>query len=365
MAPRLRALWPALVALGVATAFAAWRLAAADWDPRALATIGTEYEQGDPSGTAGYDGQFAYYIALNPDPRQVAPQLDVPAYRYQRILYPLLARALALGNDSLVPWTLLLINVVSHFAGTWALAALLDRRGQWTGFALSYGLWVGLVAGVGLDLTEPLAYALLSGAWLARERGRTGVASALIGLSLFTKETGLLFWGALLLADLLTRAPRRALGSLGLVGAAFAVWQVALWAVFGRPGVGSGGDLSTPFEWIPFMGFFRIGIVEPKALALYAVIFGPTILFPTVWGIVAAARQAAKRIWAPDVGALLFNAGSIPFLPFSTFREPLGLVRLATGLVLATALFCSARGLRRPLVYSLFWCALLAILLNG
>ncbi len=33
---------------------------------------------------------------------------DVPAYRYQRIVYPMAARVLALGNADLVPWTLIL-----------------------------------------------------------------------------------------------------------------------------------------------------------------------------------------------------------------------------------------------------------------
>ena len=364
MAQRLRVVWPALLALLVAGGFAASRLVSAGGDPLSLATLGTRYQNGDPSGTSGYDGQFAYYIALHPAPSGAAPFLDIPAYRYQRILYPLLAWALGLGNPDLIPWALLAVNLAAHFAGTWALASILDRHRRWPGFALSYGLWVGLVAGVGLDLTEPLAYALICGAWLARERGRPNLGPLLIGLSLFCKETGVIFWGALLLADLLNGAPRRTLWPLAAAGAGFVVWQIVLWRLFGRPGIGSGGDLSTPFEWIPFMGFLRIGAVEPAALALFGAIFGPAIILPAIWGIVAAARQAARRNWAPEVWALLLNAASIPFLPFSTFREPLGLVRVASGLVLATVLFGAARALRRPLAYALAWSALLAILLN-
>jgi hypothetical protein len=44
---------------------------------------------------------------------------DVPAYRYQRILYPVAARALALGNADLVPWTLIIVNVIALMAGVW------------------------------------------------------------------------------------------------------------------------------------------------------------------------------------------------------------------------------------------------------
>ena len=46
-------------------------------------------------GPVGYDGQFLLYIALAPVDAQ--EYIDNPAYRYTRILYPLIARAIALG----------------------------------------------------------------------------------------------------------------------------------------------------------------------------------------------------------------------------------------------------------------------------
>src|SRR5579871_4588194 len=52
----------------------------------------------------GYDGQFDYYIAL--DPANAPLHLDVPAYRYQRVLYPMLARVVVLGQASLIPYAL-------------------------------------------------------------------------------------------------------------------------------------------------------------------------------------------------------------------------------------------------------------------
>jgi hypothetical protein len=365
MAKRLRVVWPALIALLAASGFAAWRLAQADWDPLALATLGTRYGDGVASGTEGYDGQFAYYIALDPSPEEAAARLDVPAYRYQRILLPALAALLSFGDDAAIPWALLAVNLAAHIAGTWALAAWLDGQGHWPGFSLAYGLWVGLVAGVGLDLTEPLAFALLSAAWLARSRSRPALGAALIGLSLFAKETGVFFWAAALIGDAISRAPRRRIIYLAAAGGAFALWQIILWRLFGQPGIGSGGEMATPFEWIPFMGFLRIGLVEPAALALFGAIFGPTVILPTIWGIVASALQLARKKSSPEAWALLLNAGVIPFLPFSTFREPLGLVRVADGLVLATVLFSSAHGMRRPLVYAMVWSVLLVMLVNG
>lgn len=375
MPSRLRLLWPPAVAVVVALCFVAWRMEPAEWDARALAEVGTRYGQGVADGTEGYDGQFALFIATTPDPAGVAPMLDVPAYRYQRILYPLLARMLALGSPWAIPWTLLLVNCAALALGTWAVAALLDGRGLSTGYALAYGLWVGLVCGVGLDLTEPVAYALVAMGWLARERGRGVLAAVLLGVALFAKETTLLFWAAALVSDgLLVMAVRkrdegsnagvtRGALAVGLAcGGAFLAWQLFLWRVFGRPGLGSGGAMATPFEPIPFMGLWRIGEVKPTALVLFLVIFGPTILLPAIWAVAATVVDLINRGGRAATLALMANAGALLFLPFSTFREPLGLVRAATGLVLGVLVFAIQDRLRRPLNYSLFWIALLALL---
>ena len=51
-----------------------------------------DFSELNPQGTTGYDGQFAYYIAR--DGFAAAPNLDNPSWRFQRIIYPALARAL-------------------------------------------------------------------------------------------------------------------------------------------------------------------------------------------------------------------------------------------------------------------------------
>jgi hypothetical protein len=203
------------------------------------------------------------------------------------------------------------------------------------------------------------------------------LAAILFGLALFAKETTLLFWAAVVMSELgvfLTGRRSRARCESGSIsvppgflvslfsGGAFLVWQLTLWRVFGRPGLGSGGAMATPFEPIPFMGLWRIGQVKPEALLLFVVIFGPTVLLPILWALVISVRDLARRRWEGETLALLLNAGALLFLPFSTFREPLGLVRAATGLVLAVVLYAVRNRLLRPLNYSLFWIALLALL---
>ena len=367
-------LLPGLLAFLIGALYAGWRLAEADWDPLALAELGSRYSLGAPNGSPGYDGQFNYYIASTLSPQAVVEHLDVPAYRYQRILYPLLARLLALARPAWIPWTLLSLNLFAHALGTAGLAAYLEGKGLKGWYALSYGLWVGLIAPVGLDLNEPLSYALVIAAWLLLERRRPQAAAACLGLALFAKETALIFWFAALAGTLLGSRDRRLLVGLSAGGLAFAAWQLWLLTQFGRLGLGSGGEMATHFEWIPFMGLWRVGTVNLRVLVLFLIIFGPTVVGPAIWGAIASLRTLLVGSRGRSEFGLLFSSAAIMGLPFSTFREPLGLVRAADGLVLAVVLFASGQyaaaqaGGRgrwlRPIRFALFWIPLLAVLLN-
>ena len=361
----IRVVWPAVVSAAVCLVFAGSRLARVDGDAAQLAEFGTRFTELDPQGSEGYDGQFSYMIAVDPDPATVAPHLDRPAYRYQRILLPLLARGIAFGDPQLVPWALLLLGVISAAAGTAAVARLLLDHVQWEGYALGYGLWVGVVASVGLFLHEALAYGLVALAWLALRRSRDTWAAVGLTLALFAKETTLPFAiAALALASEDPGRTRRRRISIAIGLTAFLLWQAWLWWAFGEPGIGSGGAMSTGFELIPLLGFLRIGAVSPEALALFAVIFGPMVILPAVWGVWAAVRRLRMEKLQPEAWALLLNAAVILFVPFSTAREPLGLVRLATGLVLAVLAFAAVFGMKRVLNYSLFWAALLVMIIR-
>jgi hypothetical protein len=357
--------WPWIVGMAVALLFTGWRLSMVNWNAAGLAQIGTRFSEGASAGSEGYDGQFAYYMALIPDPQTVDVYLDVPAYRYQRILLPALARLLVLGQEGLVGWSLLIVNLAGYALGLWAIEAYLRDQGQRPAYALGFGLWIGFLSGVALDLNEPLAYGLVAAAWLALTRRRFTLAALVFSLAALAKETTLVFWAAALIAIWVHRR-----GDTGarlwilLPGALWLGWQGHLWATFGHPGVGSGGAMGSAFEAIPFMGLVRVGMVDLRVLLLYLLIFGPGILLPTIWGMWAAGRRLLSQDRTAETISLLLNAGVIVFLPFSTFREPFGLVRLATGLVLAVILFASTYGIRRVLNYSLFWSAYLIMLVR-
>lgn len=88
--------------------------------------IGTLYSLGilkADGGTVGYDGQFTYFIAR--DGAGAEPFIDGASLRYQRIIYPLFARLLAVGQADLIPYTLILINVLALGIGAGALAYII------------------------------------------------------------------------------------------------------------------------------------------------------------------------------------------------------------------------------------------------
>ena len=172
----------------------------------------------------GFDGQFAYYIAL--DPLHATTYLDQPSYRLARILYPLLARALALGQPAAIPYTLLAVNWLALGGGTLALAAWLRRHNISAWFALIYGLYPGFLESLRYDLTEPLCYGLVALAiYLIDAAGPRRVlwAGLAFALAALARESALFFAIPYGLAQLLARpapAPAQLLARLTLALAA-------------------------------------------------------------------------------------------------------------------------------------------------
>jgi hypothetical protein len=350
-------------------------LAHSQGDPLSFARLGDGFRNGRPLGREGYDGQFAYFIALDPRPAAVAEHLDVPAYRYQRILYPLLARLLALGQPALIPWMLVIINAAALVAGTYLVERwlLANRLSRW--YALTYGLWIGVVSAVRVDVSEPLCFVLIIAALLTRRRW---LAAIWLALALLAKETALLFVAAFWLSAVFEAlaqnrrpwlsAPRAVLGVAAWASAPFALsllpftlLQALLYGWFGAVGVTSGGYMATPFEVIPYMGLWRVGVSNPFALAT-TLIFGLLVVIPSVWGVVTAVRRLLQRDFSPAVWSLAATAGFLPFTPFSTFREAGGIMRLATGLVVAVLFVCAQTRSKKVLNYSLIWLAGLAFI---
>lgn len=329
--------------------------------PLALVTIGTRFSEQIPAeqgGTEGYDGQFNYFIAR--DPSTASQFLDVPAYRFQRILFPFLGRVLALGQADLIPWAFLLINIVSLAVGTALLEKLLISYGVSRWYALTYGLTLGIFGSVRLSLSEPLAYGLvLAGILLARDKGWLW-AAVVFALAALAKETTLIFGGAYGLYLLTQRDIKNAV-LLGIVSVLpFAMWQLVLLSTLGTTGVGSGGAMATSFEIIPFAGVAKIWTETPAEVrAEILQIFGPRllifVLIPTIWALWASLKAIQRHKWSVELSLLLVNAAVMLFVPFSTYREPIGILRFIVGLQIAVILFAAQNKRFRVLRNSTLW----------
>jgi hypothetical protein len=363
---------PWMVVLVFVLLYLAAILVANDADPKVFVTLGDCFKQcagndGSQCDEAdkGYDGQFAYYIAR--DPSDSPACLDVPAYRMQRILLPALGRVLSLGQEALIPWTFVLINLIALVGGTYLLEDLLtaERVGRW--YALSYGLFVGLVMAVRLSTSEPLAYGLvIAGIWFG-ERKRPWLAAIMLALAGLAKETTGLFTAGYLLYFVLNRRRWDAVRMALIVGVPFAVWQIALYVWLGEFGAGSGGAEASPFEVVPFLGVLKIAtegsLVAFLVLGVLLVI--PSTVLPGVWALWHTISDLRAKKWELYSCLLLVNAAIIPFVPFSTYREFLGLLRFIPGLVLMVVLYAARHQYRRALLYSTLWVLLIPFVVSG
>ena len=279
---------PFAVALVVATLYAAYagaKLYASGWDVTTFIVAGDAVV--DPRRTpspirvrensAGYDGQYYYRVALDPfptEPVKFGVTLDRPAYRSQRVLYPLVARLLAFGRPALVPWTLVLVNLIAVAAIGYAGAAAAKRFGVDGWFGLTLGLYPGLLLSFSRNLTEPLALALVLVSLLLLGRSKHVAATVVLALAVLARETALLVAGVAAVLWLLSRR-RSGVGLMPQVpwhyfvvpAVVFVVWQGALWANWGQVALlgGSGTPRNLPLTgiWDGFLLASRRGAGLP------------------------------------------------------------------------------------------------------
>lgn len=316
----------------------------------------------------GYDGQFNFYMARDFD--DAAPCIDRPAYRYQRVLLPVLGALFSLGTTEIIPWIFLLVNATALVISTRLLEDLLADEGRKRWFALSYGLFFGVVIAVRLSTSEPLAYGLVIGAIWAFQRGYSTLwVALLLGLAGLAKETTGIMTAGLLLWLLLQKRYTAALQLVAIAGGLFIAWQLYLFNWLGEFGLGAGGAKATGFEIIPFGGVFRIAIDGGLLVffVLGVVLLGAPVILPSLWGL----RESVQDFRMKDRPITLYTcimlttAGIMPFVPSSTYREYLGIFRFIPGLVLMVVLYSAERNLGRPLMYSTLWIVLLLFLSVG
>ena len=332
----------AATVLVVATAWVAWsHHVGRGWHDFAL--VGSRFVERSSSSAAiagdrrhattsdGYDGQFFLYLAQ--DPARARHYMDNPSYRYGRIAYPMVARALALGRQAWIPPMLVAVNVLAIALGTLALAAFLRRRGTDPWFALLFAAYPGLFVALLRDLSEALAYSLVACAVWAFDparRERLAASAALFALATLTREGAAVFalaWAASLALDRRRRdALLFAAASLG----PYLVWRIVLRLWLGDQGL----PARVRPTWIPFQGIAHFWPTNVNGVqGTYSVLL-PALLAAAVaiWALRRGVRDAA--LWALLANVLVF----VVLLQQGSWAEYLASGRIATGVVLAFAL---------------------------
>lgn len=261
---------------------------------------------------AGYDGQVYHLIAHDPWMRKGTREAITGAtFRYQRILVPALAWAIALGRDAWVDRAYFAVILGFVFAGVYWMARIALRAGLGAAWGLAFVLAPATIVSVDRMTVDVALAALVCGfAWYAGE-GSEWRAAAVLACAALTRETGLLIIAGYALYVFTQRRVRAA-----VVVAASAlpalVWFVFL-STLGPSPVGSYGSS------VPFGGFVE-RIVHPAryagaqwkvviatacdevALAAIAIVF--------VW----VARLAIRRKWDAPTAALYSLAIAAVFL---------------------------------------------------
>lgn len=303
--------------------------------------LGTVWGAHNPSGTWGYDGQFYYQIARNP--LGAAPYMDNAPYRYQHLLYALLAWTLSFGVAQLVPYTLLLINLVSIVGSVEIFARLLQKYGFSPWFSLALGLYYGQALGLTFDTTEPFTYFLVSLGLLFLERKQLTISALWMGLAAFSREIAMLF-PLCLAAYFAWKCQWRDTLHFTMLGILpLPIFLLILNVIFGRSGV----NFAPPFEHIPFAGIFYYQHTPRKFYLLLLVMLLPLVgsLGFLAWDLIHRHFGLATLLWLGNLALMIF-------LSRATYAELVSCGRISIAPVLA-GLFYALKTRNRTLLWTL------------
>jgi hypothetical protein len=283
--------------------------------------------------SSGYDGQAYYRLALEPWTAKANDHgiwLDNPAYRQQRILYPVLAWLLSLGRPALVPAALIAVNFLALclIAGVGAALAHSFQRPSWWG-ALP-ALCPGFVVTLALDLTEIVELTLvLVGVWLLLRQRHVGAALCLT-LAVLTRESALLVPVALALVwarDRLRGVGQQQPAALFAVPiATYVAWQGLLWWRWqSLPFRGNSGNIGLPLAGLAqYVG--RLAPWSRPADAVWLLEMLALVMFGL--GVLAALRERRSPLWL-CLAWLLYSL-LLACLGTSVWGEDIGSLRAIT-----------------------------------
>lgn len=262
----------------------------------------------------GFDGQFFYRIAVSPlsTRRTVAGvRFDLPALRNDRWLYGAVGWAGSGGDQDVVPWALIGINVAAAAAVGGLAGALARDGGRHAAWGLVLALYPGFTYSLSLDTSELVAATFLLAGLLAFRRRRFALGALAFTLAVLTRDTAVVVPAGLAAAALWSRwrAPRsdakRLLTAAAVPIAGFAAWQIVQRARFGALPLTSSSDnnLTAPFAGL----LHELGRSVPPSGGTEAFrLLSALVLLGVIGAAVIAMRGSAtpsaeKIAWVPAV----------------------------------------------------------------
>jgi hypothetical protein len=260
---------------------------------------------------AGYDGQYYLAVALDPALRDpgTLQTLDHPQYRCRRILFPLLGRALGLGQPGLIPYALPLLNMIAAVMLVWLVARWWQIGGGsgWGGLLVLgvLGIWEVLA----LTTTDLVSTTLFVATLYALRLGRFPWAALALACAALTREVMLLYWLAML-GGLLAARQWRAMRWLVWAGLPAIAWNLY---VRQHIPAGAGGNVVQILFGLPGVGWLGKGramladgltgknLFELLVFLSFLAVLGA--LLANLWRL-----RAVRAIWPAAAVALLLAA---------------------------------------------------------
>jgi hypothetical protein len=327
----------------------------------------------------GYDGQFMYAIAFDPfltgfqaDPRAYERFIDTPPYRYGRVGYPWLARALSLGDAERLPGAMFVLIYAGVFLAALSVAWMAWRSGgsPWWGLSIALvpGYWMSFRSG----LPEPLAAGLAVAGYLCVRESRLIAGALLLAIACLVRETSVFF--VISIAGWLawSKQPRTALALLVMALGPLSLWRLYVGWVF-APTWGAVAFWNPPDDFgPPFAGIAALwsdlsaGRYYPHLWEMRRGIMGLSLLVPI--GAALSWLMLRARPGAVTIAGGIFGVMAICFNLKNVWVETGNAERLTTDLFLMLALATPefvhrSRSWKWTLVA--FWLSVAAYLLFG
>jgi hypothetical protein len=261
-----------------------------------------------------YDGQYYFHLAHRPFAfdADMARLIEWPAYRHQRLLYPVLVWALSVGQPDLIPLMMVVVNLLFLCGMAWLAAGLAQSSGRHAFWGLFIPLYPGFLLVLTRDLAEIVAVTFLLAAVHQVRRGSHVGTAACFTCAALTRETTLLCAACWLLWLTLSHR-RRSWVHCATAALPFVVWlgwQLAIRTAYGEFGaLPRGGGL-------PNLGRPLVGVLSFVAKCWQS---------PGIW----------QQLWLVEIGVLVVLAAgalvgwrAVPGWPLEKIAWPAYLVMM-------------------------------------